>query len=160
MAELTNQYKRRSDLVPSLVEVVKAFAKYETETFKSVVEARAKATQATIDISKVTPEQLQAFEKVQSELSQALGRLLMISENYPDLKSNENFRTLQIQLEGTENRIAIARRNYIESIKRFNNLVDVFPTKLTNQLFFKFEKAAQWTADAAENVETVPKLDF
>ncbi|MDX9732387.1 MAG: LemA family protein, partial [Bdellovibrionales bacterium] len=137
LAEVTNQYKRRADLIPNLVSTVKGYAKHENETLTGVTEARAKATAITIDPTNATPEQLQKFASAQGQLSQALGRLLMVSENYPQLKANENFRDLQAQLEGTENRITIARQRYIETIKTFNNLVTVFPTSITNSLFFR-----------------------
>jgi LemA protein len=160
LAEITNQYKRRADLIPNLVEVVKGYAKHEKETLTNVVEARAKATSMTIDPSKVTPEQLIQYQKAQGGLSQALGKLMMITENYPNLKANENFRDLQAQLEGTENRITVARQRYIESIKDFNDLVTVPPTSWTNSLFYHHEKMPQWTVDAAEQVDKAPKVNF
>ncbi|OFZ13396.1 MAG: LemA family protein [Bdellovibrionales bacterium RBG_16_40_8] len=162
MAEVTNQYKRRSDLVPNLVEVVKGYAKHEEKTLTEVTEARAKATQMTIDPSKVTASQLVEFQKAQAGLSQALGRLLMVSENYPDLKANTNFRDLQAQLEGTENRITIARQRLIESIKNFNDQVTVPPTSWTNSLFYHHDKMAQWDVSAEEKstIEKAPKVNF
>jgi LemA protein len=160
LAEITNQYKRRSDLIPNLVETVKGYAKQEQTTLTAVVEARAKATSMNIDPSKATPEQIQKFQQAQGQLSQALGRLLVVSENYPDLKSNQNFRDLQAQLEGTENRITIARQRYIESIKGFNNLVSVFPTSITNSLMFHYEKMPQWGADVTEQEKQAPKVQF
>ena len=134
LAEINNQYKRRMDLIPNLVSVVQGYAKQEKETLIGVVEARAKATQMTIDPSKTTPEQLAKFQQAQGQLSSALGKLMVISENYPQLKSDANFRDLQAQLEGTENRITVARNRYIESIKGFNNLVGVPPTSWTNSI--------------------------
>lgn len=160
LAEITNQYKRRSDLIPNLVETVKGYAKQEQQTLTAVVEARAKATQMTIDPSKATPEQIEKFSQAQGQLSQALGRLLVVSEQYPDLKSNQNFRDLQAQLEGTENRIAIARQRYIESIRDFNNLVTVFPTSLTNSLIYHYEKMPQWGGDVTEQEKQAPKVNF
>lgn len=160
LAEITNQYKRRSDLIPNLVEVVKGYAKHEKETLTNVVEARAKATSMTIDPTKVTPEQLMQYQKAQGGLSQALGKLMMITENYPNLKANENFRDLQAQLEGTENRITVARQRYIESIKEFNDLVTVPPTSWTNSLFYHHAKMPQWTVDASEQVDKAPKVNF
>lgn len=160
LAEVTNQYKRRADLIPNLVKTVKGYAKQEQTTLTAVVEARAKATQVTIDPSKATPEQIQKYQQAQGTLGQALGRLMMVAERYPDLKSNQNFRDLQAQLEGTENRITIARQRYIESIKNFNNLVTVFPTNLTNNLFFHYEKMPQWDVTAGENVEKTPEVNF
>lgn len=162
LAEITNQYKRRADLIPSLVETVKGYAKQEKETLTAVVEARAKATSTSIDPSKVSAQQLQQFQAAQGSLSQALGKLMVVVERYPDLKSNQNFRDLQAQLEGTENRITVARNRYIESIKAFNNLVTVFPTSITNSFFFHFEKMPQWDVDASEKeaIEKAPKVDF
>jgi LemA protein len=160
LAEVTNQYKRRADLIPNLVETVKGYAKQENSTLVAVTEARAKATSMTIDPSKVTPDQLQKFSQAQGQLSQALGRLLAVSENYPDLKSNQNFRDLQAQLEGTENRITVARNRYIESIKVFNNLVTVFPTSLTNSFFFKFQPMPQFGAEVTEEEKKAPAVKF
>jgi LemA protein len=160
LAEITNQYKRRADLIPNLVETVKGYAKQEQETLTRVVEARAKATQVTIDPSKATPEQINRFSQAQGELSQALGRLLVVSEQYPDLKSNQNFRDLQAQLEGTENRITVARQRYIETIKTFNNLVSVFPTSLTNSLIYHYDKMPQWGGDVTEAEKQAPKVSF
>lgn len=150
VAEMSNQYKRRADLIPNLVNVVKGYAKHESETLEKVVAARARATQVTIDPTKITPEKLAEFQAAQGELSQALGRLLVVSENYPNLKADANFRDLQAQLEGTENRITIARQRYIESIQRFNNLVTVPPTSWTNSLFYHHEKMPQWDVSAEE----------
>lgn len=162
LAETTNQYKRRSDLIPNLVATVKGYAKHEEQTLTQVTEARAKATSMTLDASKATPEQIQAYSQAQGQLSQALGRLLMVSENYPDLKADTQFRDLQAQLEGTENRITIARQRYIESIQEFNNLVTVPPTSWTNSLFYKHEKMPQWDVSEAEKgkVEQAPEVKF
>jgi LemA protein len=162
LAEITNQYKRRSDLIPNLVNTVKGYAGHEKQTLEGVIEARAKATQTTIDPSKVSAQQLAEFQKAQGQLSQALGRLMVISENYPQLKADQNFRDLQTQLEGTENRITVARQRYIQSINEFNNLVTVVPTSWTNSLFFKFEKMPQWdvTGDEKEKIEKPPQVNF
>ena len=160
LAEITNQYKRRADLIPNLVKTVKGYAKQEKETLTAVVEARAKATQSTIDPSKASAAQIQQFQKAQGNLGQALGRLMMVVEKYPDLKSNQNFLELQAQLEGTENRITIARQRYIESINGFNNLVTVFPSSLTNFFIFKYEKMPQWDVKEGEDVETTPEVNF
>ncbi|MCH2533819.1 MAG: LemA family protein [Bdellovibrionales bacterium] len=162
LAEITNQYKRRADLVPNLVKTVKGYASHEKETLESVTSARAQATSMNIDPSKATPEQLQKYQKAQSGLSQALGRLLMVSERYPDLKANQNFLELQAQLEGTENRITVARQRYIEAIKQHNNLITVPPTSWTNSLLYSYEKMPQWDVSEAEQetIEQTPKVDF
>ena len=160
MAEVTNQYKRRADLIPNLVQVVKGYAKHENETLTSVVEARAKATAVTVDPSKVDAKKLQEFQQAQGQLSQALGRLMVVAEKYPDLKADQNFRDLQAQLEGTENRITVARQRHIESIQKFNNLVTVPPTSWTNSLFYHHEKLPQWTVADAQSMQTPPKVEF
>ncbi|MFS4457770.1 LemA family protein [Bdellovibrio sp. HCB2-146] len=162
LAEVNNQYKRRADLIPNLVNVVKGYAKHEQETLTAVTEARAKATATTIDPTKVTPEQLAKFQQAQTGLSQALGRLMVVTEKYPDLKADQNFRDLQAQLEGTENRITIARQRYIETIKEFNNLVTVPPTSWTNSMMYHFEKMPQWdmTADEKAAAEKAPEVKF
>lgn len=162
LAEVTNQYKRRLDLVPNLVQVVKGYAKHEKEVLLGVTEARAKATAMTIDPSRSTPAQLAAYANSQGELSRALGRLLVAAENYPNLKADANFRDLQSQLEGTENRITVARQRYIASVQDFNNQVTVFPTNLTNSLFFHYEKMAQWDLEPEEKkaAEKVPEVKF
>ncbi|MFK8138388.1 MAG: LemA family protein [Bdellovibrionales bacterium] len=158
-SELTNQYKRRSDLIPNLVKVVKGVAEFERETLTGVVNARAKATSVQLSPD-TSPEKLVEFQKAQGQLSQALGRLMMVSERYPNLKANQNFLDLQSQLEGTENRIAVARKRYIEAIKIFNNLVTVPPSSFTNSLVYKHDKMAQWTVPNVEEVKEVPKIDF
>lgn len=162
LAEVNNQYKRRADLVPNLVNVVKGYATHEQTTLTNVIEARAKATAVTIDPSKVTPEQLAKFQQAQGNLSQALGRLMMVTEQYPNLKADQNFRDLQAQLEGTENRITIARQRYIESIQGFNNLVTVPPTSWTNSIFYHFEKMPQWDMNPEEKsqAEKAPEVKF
>lgn len=160
LAEITNQYKRRADLIPNLVKVVKGYADHEKETLEAVVNARAKATQTTIDPSNMNAEQIQKYQAAQGSLSQALGRLMVVAERYPDLKANQNFRDLQAQLEGTENRITIARQRYIESIKGFNDLVTVFPTNITNNLFYNYDKMPQWDVAEGENVEQVPEVNL
>ena len=162
VAEVTNQYKRRADLIPNLVKTVKGYASHEKETLQAVIEARANATRVSIDPSNATPQQIQAFQRAQGGLSQALGRLMVISERYPELKADRNFRELQAQLEGTENRITIARQRHIEAIKEFNNLISVPPSSLTNSLFYHHDKMAQWALDDAEQeaVEKVPEVAF
>lgn len=160
LAEVTNQYKRRSDLIPNLVNVVKGYASHEAKVLTDVTEARAKATAMNIDPSKVSAEKLVEFQQSQGQLSQALGRLMMISENYPNLKADASFRDLQAQLEGTENRITVARNRYIEAIQGFNNLVTVPPTSWTNSLFYKHEKMPQWDlgAEEKEKAEKPPEV--
>jgi LemA protein len=160
LAEITNQYKRRADLIPNLVETVRGYAKQEENVLVGVTEARAKATSIQIDPTKVTPEQLQNFQAAQGELSQALGRLMVVSENYPQLKSNENFRDLQAQLEGTENRITIARQRYIEAIKEFNNLITVPPTSFTNSLIYHHPVMPQWGGEVTEAEKQAPAVKF
>ncbi len=162
LAEITNQYKRRADLIPNLVSTVKGYAKHEKSTLQAVVEARAKATSAKIDASNLSPAQIQKFQAAQGGLSRALGRLMMVVEKYPDLKADRNFRELQAQLEGTENRITIARNRHIQAIKKFNDLVSVPPESWANSLFYKYEKMPQWTVDAAEakKNEAAPQVDF
>lgn len=129
-AQVETQYQRRADLIPNLVETVKGYAAHESATLESVVAARAKATQVVVDPTHATSEQIAAFQAAQGELSQALGRLMAISENYPDLKANQNFSALQSQLEGTENRITVARNNFNEIARQFNTLIRRFPTNI------------------------------
>ncbi len=162
VAEVTNQYKRRADLIPNLVNTVKGYASHERETLEAVINARANATRVSIDPSNSTPQQIQEFQRAQGGLSQALGRLMVIAERYPELKADRNFRELQAQLEGTENRITIARQRHIEAIKEFNNLITVPPSSLTNSLFYHHDKMAQWALDDAEQeaVEKVPEVSF
>ncbi len=162
VAEVTNQYKRRADLIPNLVKTVKGYASHEKETLQAVIEARANATRVSIDPSNSTPEQIQKFQQAQGGLSQALGRLMVVVERYPELKADRNFRELQAQLEGTENRITIARQRHIEAIREFNDLVTVPPASWTNSLLYHHEKMAQWALDDSEQeaVEKVPEVDF
>lgn len=162
LAEITNQYKRRADLVPNLVNIVSGYAKHEKETLTGVTEARARATQLTVDPKNLTPEKLESYRKAQGDLSMALGKLMAISENYPQLKADAGFRDLQAQLEGTENRITVARNRYIDTIKVFNNLVMVIPTSWTNSVMFHFEKMPQWDVSAEEKTknEKAPEVKF
>jgi LemA protein len=157
--EVQNQYQRRADLVPNLVETVKGYAAHERETLEAVVAARAQATQVKLSVDELTPENLKKFEAAQGQLRSALGRLLAVSENYPQLRANENFRDLQAQLEGTENRIAIARRRYIDAVRGFNDLVTVPPTSWTNALMYHKQPKAQFTA-TTENAEQAPAVKF
>ncbi len=161
-AEVNNQYKRRADLIPNLVSTVKGYAAHERETLESVTQARAQATSVTIDPSKMSAEELGKFQAAQGSLSQALGRLMVVAEKYPDLKADQNFRDLQVQLEGTENRITVARQRHIEQIKNFNDLVSVPPTSWTNSLMYHHEKLPQWAMDEAEQkkAQDAPKVEF
>ncbi len=162
VAEVTNQYKRRADLIPNLVKTVKGYASHERETLEAVINARANATRVSIDPSNATPEQIQQYQQAQGGLSQALGRLMVVAERYPELKADRNFRELQAQLEGTENRITIARQRHIEAIKDFNNLVTVPPSSWTNSLLYHHDKMAQWALAEAEQeaVEKAPEVEF
>lgn len=157
-SEVQNQYQRRADLIPNLVETVKGYAKQEQTTLTAVIEARAKATQVTIDASQLTdPAALQRFQDAQAQLSGALGRLLAVSENYPDLKSNQNFLALQSQLEGTENRISVSRRDYIERVQDFNTEVRTFPGRLWAIVYGAKPMATFATAQENQNA---PKVTF
>ena len=156
-AQVENQYQRRADLVPNLVATVKGYAAHEQETLEGVVEARAKATQITIDPANATAEQLAAFQAAQGELSQALGRLLAVAENYPDLKANENFRDLQAQLEGTENRITVARQLFNEAARKFNTDIRRFPKNIIASIC-GFEKKPYFEAE--EGANKAPKVEF
>jgi LemA protein len=158
-SEVENQYQRRADLVPNLVETVKGYAAHERETLEAVMKARAEATQVKISADELTPENLQKFEQAQGALRSALGRLLAVAENYPNLKANENFRDLQVQLEGTENRITNARRNYIETVQRFNDLVTVPPTSWTNSIMYKKKPKAQFAATTPD-AQKAPSVKF
>ena len=158
-AEVQNQYQRRADLVPNLVETVKGYAAHERETLEAVISARARATSMQLNPDQLTPENLKKFEAAQGQLGAALGRLLVVSENYPQLRANENFRDLQTQLEGTENRITTARRRYIESVQQFNDLVTVPPTSWVNSIMYKKQPKAQFTA-TTPNAEQAPKVKF
>lgn len=156
-SQVENQYQRRADLVPNLVATVKGYASHEQETLEGVIAARSKATQITINPDEITPEQLAAFQAAQGELSQALGRLLAVAESYPDLKANTNFRDLQAQLEGTENRIAVARQNFNDTAKRYNTAVRRFPSNIIAAVF-GFEKKPYFEAEA--DAKKAPKVEF
>lgn len=159
-AEVQNQYKRRSDLIPNLVEVVKGYAKHEEETLTKVVEARANATKVNVNIDQLNAETMKKFQQAQGQLTSALSRLMVTVEKYPDLKANENFRDLQSQLEGTENRITVARNRYIEAIKEFNNLVTVPPTSWYNSMFLHLTKKPQFEVENLQEVQNAPKVKF
>jgi len=158
--DVQNQYQRRADLIPNLVETVKGFASQEKSVLTAVVEARAKATQVKVDASQLTdPEKLKQFQDAQNQLSGALGRLLAVSENYPELKSNANFLALQSQLEGTENRIAVARRDYIEAVRVYNTALRTFPTLIWAKTLFAGNKPmAEFTA--SEGSDKPPTVKF
>ncbi len=159
-SEVLNQYKRRSDLIPNLVNIVKGSAAHEKETLTAVVEARAQATQTQVSADQLTPETLSKFSKAQAGLGSALSRLMVVVERYPDLKANQNFRDLQVQLEGTENRITVARNRYIQSIKAFNNLVTVPPTSWYNAIFLNHDKKPQFTVENEAAVKQAPQINF
>ena len=156
-SQVENVYQRRADLIPNLVATVKGYAAHESETLESVVAARAKATQVTVDPSNLTSEAVAEFNKAQGELSTALGRLLLIQENYPDLKANENFRDLQAQLEGTENRIATERMKFNQAVKDYNTSIRKSPDNIVASVF-GFEKKGYFEAQAG--AETAPKVEF
>jgi LemA protein len=159
-ADVQNNYQRRADLIPNLVATVQGYAKQEKDVLTAVIEARAKATQVKIDASQLTdPDKLKQFQDAQNQLSGALGRLLAVTEAYPDLKSNQNFLALQSQLEGTENRIATARRDYIESVRAYNTELKTFPGVLWASTAFRSNKPmAEFAAN--EGAQTPPAVKF
>lgn len=156
-AQVENQYQRRADLIPNLVSTVKGYAAHESETLEAVVNARAKATQMTIGADDLTEENIRAYQEAQGEVGAALGRLLMITENYPDLKANQNFLELQSQLEGTENRIAVARNAFNTRAQAFNTMIRRFPKNIIAGLF-GFEKKAYFEAETG--AEKAPVVEF
>jgi LemA protein len=159
-SEVLNQYQRRADLIPNLVETVKGYATHEQQTLQAVVEARAKATQVTLPPDALSnPEAFKAFQESQSGLTGALSRLLAVVENYPDLKANQNFLALQAQLEGTENRIAVARRDYIEAVRVYNTALRTFPSVLWASLWFTSNEPFQNFTVGDDKTE-LPKVDF
>lgn len=157
LANVQSSYQRRADLIPNLVETVKGYASHEKETLEGVVNARAKATQITLDAENLSPEKLKAFQSAQGELSSALGRLIAIGENYPDLKANENFRDLQVQLEGTENRINEARNSYNAAVQDYNVKIRRFPASLISGIC-GFNKMGKFEAESG--AEHAPKVAF
>ena len=159
-SDVLNQYQRRADLIPNLVATVKGFAEQESEVLQAVTEARARATAIQVDAETVTdPETFRAFQEAQGQLSGALGRLLAISENYPDLKSNQNFLALQSQLEGTENRIAVARRDYIEAVRLYNTELRTFPGRIWAMILYgDNQPLAEFTV--ADEVQQAPQVKF
>ena len=159
-AEVVNQYQRRSDLIPNLVETVKGFASQEQQVLLGVTNARSKvgSIQATPELVN-DPQAFAKFQQAQGELSSALSRLLVVAENYPQLKSDANFRDLQAQLEGTENRIAVARNRYIKAVQEYNTAVVQFPTNLT-AMVFGFKEKPQFTVENEKEISKTPKVDF
>ncbi|HJF43645.1 LemA family protein [Coprobacter fastidiosus] len=156
-AKVENQYQRRADLIPNLVNTVKGYASHEKETLDAVVNARAKATQVTISPDNLNEASLQKYQAAQGELSQALGRLLMVTENYPDLKANQNFLELQAQLEGTENRISTERTRYTDMVRDYNAMIRRFPASIIAGIG-GFDKKPQFTAEAG--AEKAPEVKF
>ncbi len=158
-SQVQNEYQRRADLIPNLVETVKGYAKQEQDTLVAVIEARAKATQMKIDATTISdPEKFKQFQEAQGQLGAALGRLISVSERYPDLKSNQNFLSLQAQLEGTENRITVARRDYIGAVQAYNIEVRTFPGTLWAKLFWGAKVMQEFTAAAGS--DAAPKVKF
>ena len=159
-AEVLNQYQRRSDLIPNLVATVQGYAQQEKDVFLGVTNARAKVGQMNIGADVVNnPEALKNFQKAQGDLSSALSRLLVVAENYPQLKSDANFRELQSQLEGTENRITVARNRFTTSVEQYNVLTRSFPTNLT-AMMFSYKVKPQFTVENEKAISTAPKVDF
>ena len=159
-SEVLNQYQRRADLVPNLVATVKGEANFEQETLTKVIEARAKATAVQVTPDTINnPEAFQKFQQAQGELSGALSRLLVVSERYPDLKSNQSFRDLRVQLEGTENRITVARNRYIQSVQAYNVLARSFPTNLT-AMAFGYQPKPNFTVQNEAQISAPPQVDF
>lgn len=156
-SQVENQYQRRSDLIPNLVETVKGYAAHESETLEGVMAARARATQVVIDPANATAEQIASYQAAQGELTQALGRLMAVAEAYPDLKANENFMNLQSQLEGTENRITVARNNFNEVARAYNTMIRRFPTNIIASVF-GFEKKPYF--EAQDGAEVAPQVKF
>ncbi|WP_091217765.1 LemA family protein [Mucilaginibacter sp. Mucisp86] len=152
-----SDYQRRSDLIPNLVNTVKGAANFEKSTLTAVVEARSKATSVQVDPNKLTPESIKAFQASQGELSAALGKLLSITENYPDLKSNSNFHDLQIQLEGTENRINVSRKDFNDAVQEYNSKIRSFPANITAKMF-GFSEKGYFTAEPG--ADKAPKVEF
>ena len=156
-AQVENVYQRRADLIPNLVATVKGYAEHESETLESVIAARSRATQVTVDPSELSEEEIAEFQEAQGELGAALGRLLLLTENYPDLKASRNFSELQAQLEGTENRIATERMKYNETARAYNTSVRSFPKNIIASIFDFSTKGYFKASDGAENA---PKVEF
>jgi LemA protein len=156
-SEVVNQYQRRADLIPNLVNTVKGYADQEKEVLTQVTEARSRVGQVRVDPA--DPASLKQFESAQRDVGSALTRLLVVSENYPQLKSDQNFRELQAQLEGTENRIAVARKRYIDAVQGYNVMVRQFPVNLT-AMAFGYQAKPQFTVENEQAISTAPKVDF
>ena len=160
-AQVENQYQRRADLIPNLVETVKGFAAQERDVLLEVTEARAKVNQMKVDGDLINdPARLEAFEQAQSQLSGALSRLMVVVEKYPDLKSSENFLTLQAQLEGTENRISVARRDYISAVQAYNSEIRTFPGRIWHSLLYSDLMLRETFEATAENADQAPAVQF
>ena len=160
-AQVENQYQRRADLVPNLVETVRGYAEQERETLTEVMEARSRATSIQIDADSLDdPEQLRRFQEAQGELTGALSRLMAVSERYPELRSNENFLTLQSQLEGTENRIAVARRDFIQAVERYNTEIRTFPGRIWHSVLYSDMPLRENFEATADNAEQAPQVEF
>ncbi|MHA6493093.1 LemA family protein [Pseudomonas borbori] len=160
-AQVENQYQRRADLIPNLVETVKGYARQEQETLTAVIEARAKATSIQVDASMLDdPQRLQQFQQAQGQLTSALSRLMAVSERYPDLKSNQNFLALQSQLEGTENRIAVARRDFITAVERYNTEIRTFPGRLWHMVMYSDMPIRENFEATATDADQAPEVNF
>lgn len=156
-SNVETQYQRRADLIPNLVSTVKGYASHEESTLQAVIEARSKATSVNLSMEELTPEKIAEYQKAQSAVSSALGRLIAVSENYPDLKANQNFLELQAQLEGTENRITVARKEFNTAVQSYNTSVRVFPANII-AMIFGFEQKPYYEAD--ESAAAAPKVEF
>lgn len=156
-SNVETQYQRRADLIPNLVSTVKGYAAHEESTLQAVIEARSKATSVNLSLEDITPEKIAEYQKAQSAVTSALGRLIAVSENYPDLKANQNFLELQAQLEGTENRITVARKEFNTAVQSYNTSVRVFPANII-AMMFGFEQKPYYEAD--ESAAAAPKVEF
>ncbi|WDG54877.1 LemA family protein [Pseudomonas chlororaphis] len=159
--QVQNQYQRRADLIPNLVETVKGYAKHEQETLTAVIEARAKATSIQVDASTLdNPEKLKQFQQAQDQLTGALSRLMVVSERYPDLKANQNFLALQSQLEGTENRIAVARRDFILAVQKYNTEIRTFPGRLWHSVMYSNLQVRETFEATSHDADKAPQVKF
>ncbi|GAB3385483.1 LemA family protein [Azotobacter armeniacus] len=160
-AQVQNQYQRRADLIPNLVETVRGYAQHERETLTAVIEARAKATSIQVDAGTLdNPQQLQQFQQAQDQLSGALSRLMVVVERYPELKSNQNFLALQSQLEGTENRIAVARRDFIAAVERYNTEIRTFPGRIWHSVLYSDMPIRESFEATTQDAEQAPQVQF